>query len=489
MSAKTDVLPVTVDKSHLITIGERLYSHSVELIRELVNNAYDADATIVHVTISETEVIVEDNGSGMDKNGLIQYFKIGTPSKKLQPRSPVFKRARIGQFGIGKFATLSACEAFKVTTQKNDFMASVTFDKTFWQSLEEDWNLPLEILKPDKEQGNGTTVVLSKLKKKFDVELIRQRLLESVPLKAPNFEVYLNGVKLLPKSLSGHRLPVLEGSNYGPIYGEVVIVSASHAKNEEFGIEVKIKQVTIKRELFGIETWGKQMSRIKGEINADFLPITSDRGGFIVDSPEYIEFQKIMNRVMQDIKGSFERIVGKRETMVAKRAMKEALARIEQALNIHPDLSPFGSLPVSDGASGVGEAAKIVESKEEAPQIAEEETKKKKERKKKAVKSKRSTVSRLSPNAVVQRLKIGASGVSCCLDHFGYDGPEVFTEGSIIYINRDHLLYQREAKKRDTHILNVARLIAQEISLMKNSKEPRQAFEHQSIILRDAFST
>jgi len=36
---------VTVDKSHLITIGERLYSESIELIRELVNNAYDADAT------------------------------------------------------------------------------------------------------------------------------------------------------------------------------------------------------------------------------------------------------------------------------------------------------------------------------------------------------------------------------------------------------------------------------------------------------------
>jgi hypothetical protein len=74
------------------------------------------------------------------------------------------------------------------------------------------------------------------------------------------------------------------------------------------------------------------------------------------------------------------------------------------------------------------------------------------------------------------------------LDHFGADGPEVFTEGTIVFINRDHPLYQREAKKRDTHILNVARLIAQEISLMKNAKDPRQAFEHQSVLLRDAFS-
>ncbi len=45
-------IEVTVDKSHIVTIGERLYGESVELIRELINNAYDADATEVKVTIN-----------------------------------------------------------------------------------------------------------------------------------------------------------------------------------------------------------------------------------------------------------------------------------------------------------------------------------------------------------------------------------------------------------------------------------------------------
>ncbi len=44
---------VTVDKSHIITIGEKLYTESIELIRELVNNAYDADATLVEVLIRD----------------------------------------------------------------------------------------------------------------------------------------------------------------------------------------------------------------------------------------------------------------------------------------------------------------------------------------------------------------------------------------------------------------------------------------------------
>ena len=94
---------------------------------------------------------------------------------------------------------------------------------------------------------------------------------------------------------------------------------------------------------------------------------------------------------------------------------------------------------------------------------------------------------KLTPGAVVQKMKLGNSGVSCCIDHFGADAPEVFTEGTVIYINRDHPLYKREEKKIDTHTMNIARLLTQEISLMKDPANPRQAYERQSRLLKDAF--
>ena len=72
-----EYLPVTVDKSHLITIGERLCSESIELIRELVNNAYDADATEVNLLLTDDRIEIRDNGTGMDREGLKQYFNIG----------------------------------------------------------------------------------------------------------------------------------------------------------------------------------------------------------------------------------------------------------------------------------------------------------------------------------------------------------------------------------------------------------------------------
>ena len=92
----------------------------------------------------------------------------------------------------------------------------------------------------------------------------------------------------------------------------------------------------------------------------------------------------------------------------------------------------------------------------------------------------------MSTTAVIKKLKMGQQGVSCCVDHLGPEEPECISEGSIIYINRDHPLYQKEAQKKDTYILHIARLLTQEICLMKDPRNPRQAFARQSKLLKDA---
>jgi hypothetical protein len=478
-------LPVTVDKSHLVTIGERLYAESIELIRELVNNAYDADATEVKVTVTPASVSVEDNGTGMDLEGLRQYFVIGSQEKLLRPKSPVFKRERIGQFGIGKFATLSACQRFTVYTQKNSFAARVIFDKDAWSQEVGEWRLPLEILSRDPQRANGTTVTLHGLTKQFLPEDVERKIVEGAPLKAPHFAVILNQRPVMPKSFSGHRIPFLEGTEFGPVSGEIVILPASASSLEELGIEVKVKQVTVRRELFGAETWGKVAARIRGEIHADFLPITSDRSGFIIDSPEYQAFVQIMQRVMDEVHSVLIRLMGKGEKRAASRALGEALERISKALFRNPDFSPFGPMPIGE-PGGIGGAA-ATKSPEPAEATHEGKPVGMSRMARKLARKKRPTAKRLTPDAVVRRLKMGQAGISCCLDHFGESGPESFSEGTTVYINRDHPLYKREAKKGEAHTMHIARLLTQEIALMKDPRNPRQAFERQSKLLRDAF--
>jgi hypothetical protein len=496
-------LPVTVDRSHLIVIGEKLYARSLELVRELVNNAYDADATEVSVQVTQDEIVVQDDGLGMDREGLLRYFQVGVPDKRENPISPRLERQRIGQFGIGKFATLAACRRFEVSTRRGDFSAKVVFDRDEWERDEGEWRLPMEIDPRPGRRREGTTVRLTALTRQLDPNAVREYLVESVPLKAPEFAVYVNGLKLVPRSLAGRRIPFLEPTPYGVVSGEAVILPASRAGTDPLGLEVKVRGVTVRRELFGMQTWGKLVTRVRGEVNADFLPLTADRSNFLVDSPEHAAFLEAMRSVTAEVETALRQIALSKENRVARKAVVEALGRIETALRRHPDLSPFGAIPTGEEIEAGGEAALVeppptrdVEAPS-APDLEEDAAEGSAEPEEpspqegavvEVAREARPRVRRLTPNAVIQKVRMGETGLACCIDQFGEDGPESFTEGTIIYINRDHPLYRHEAAKRDTFTRHLARLLTQELALMNERDDPRRAFQQQSLLLRESFS-
>jgi hypothetical protein len=281
---------------------------------------------------------------------------------------------------------------------------------------------------------------------------------------------------------------VIDGTPFGPVTGEIVILPETAALTKDLGVEVKVKQVTVRRELFGMETWGRVMARVAGEVNADFLPVTSDRTGFLKDSEEYRAFLEVMEKVMADVKTFLQKLTARKEGKRVSRALKDALQRIYRSLSMNPDLSPFGPLPVGEASKSGGDAASISREREGSAQevkpageAGEPEKAAEKKRKKKP------KVRRLTPNAIIKKMKFGETGVQCVVDSFGEEGPEAFSEETTIYINRDHPLYKRESGKVETHTLNLARLITQEIALMKDPRNPRQAFERQSKLLKDAF--
>lgn len=359
---------------------------------------------------------------------------------------------------------------------------------------------------------NGTTVRLTKLTKRLDPNAIREYLVESVPLKAPEFAVYVNGLKLVPRSLAGRRIPFLEGTPFGVVNGEAVILPASRAAADSLGLEVKVRGVTVRRELFGMQAWGKLVTRVRGEVHADFLPLTADRSSFVLDSPQYAAFLEAMRKVMAEVEAALRPIALRKENRVARRAVLEALDRIETALRRHPDLSPFDAIPIGEEVEGGGEAALVAQpqastggegtgweaDREPGPEdeagalepeeLAELEPPGEGAPVIEVGREARPRVRRLTPNAVVQKVRMGETGLTCCIDQFGEDDPESFTEGTIIYINRDHPLYRHEAVKRETFTRRLARLLTQELALMNEREDPRRAFQQQSLLLKDSFS-
>jgi hypothetical protein len=107
-SAKIDV---QISYRIIELFSQGLYRSPTKAIEELVSNAYDAGATIVHVVIDpdllppDATIAVIDNGTGMDADGLRLHWLIGVSNKRQPDYSEPKGRQQIGRFGIGKLAT------------------------------------------------------------------------------------------------------------------------------------------------------------------------------------------------------------------------------------------------------------------------------------------------------------------------------------------------------------------------------------------------
>ncbi|HZT35646.1 MAG TPA: ATP-binding protein, partial [Nitrososphaera sp.] len=58
-----------------------------EIVKELIENAFDEDATKVLVTILKNGISIEDD-AGMDQNGMEKFLLLGSPHKKVESISP-----------------------------------------------------------------------------------------------------------------------------------------------------------------------------------------------------------------------------------------------------------------------------------------------------------------------------------------------------------------------------------------------------------------
>jgi hypothetical protein len=484
---KQKTIKVIVEKSHLLTLGERMYIESIELIRELVNNAYDADATKVYITVSPEEILVEDDGGGMNRRGLEQFFTVGSEEKIIHSISPRFGRKRIGQFGIGKFATLSAADQFEVESHKGRWVYKVIFNREDWQknSL---WELPITYRAATSLDFRGTKVILSKLKKRFNLSEVERYLKETIPLRAKKFSVYLNKKLITPKFIPGRTISIDVKTLYGPIEGEVVI--AAHPKLvDQPGLECRVKQVLIKREFFGLDHQPQPgLTRIAGWVNADFLPITATRNNFIQDSSEYKLFYQIMRKTLEKILKVLKQQMEMKNLKKISQELRLVLNKIRQALILNPDLFPSGrtitELKKRIGSPLVGSVLPKREEGEKKRKLTEKE----KLEKKLSKKEEKPRIELPKP-AVIKKIRLKKLGISCGIVSLGEEGPEVFSQGNMIYINQDHKIYRKLYCRKDLLDLHLLRLLTQEVVLMKKIRLPaREAFNWQSRLLSDAIT-
>ncbi len=97
-----------------------VYQPFVKAVKEIISNAYDADANKVHLNFRDSfnELSIEDDGCGMDPLEFVRdYIRIGK-SYRQDEYTSIKKRPRIGGKGIGFLAPARYCQEMDIVTKK-----------------------------------------------------------------------------------------------------------------------------------------------------------------------------------------------------------------------------------------------------------------------------------------------------------------------------------------------------------------------------------
>ena len=112
--------PEEIATNILSILSQSAYTSFSHALREIISNAYDADARYVHIrTVNDGRSLrVSDDGVGMDRQGFrSRYARIAVPKQfTLAKRTKKFHRRPIGKFGIGHLAIAPTCSQARVVT-------------------------------------------------------------------------------------------------------------------------------------------------------------------------------------------------------------------------------------------------------------------------------------------------------------------------------------------------------------------------------------
>lgn len=128
-----------VDKKIVELLSKQTYQKSFSAaIRELISNAYDADALSVKISYDRAFTYIEiiDDGNGMTRTEFEKYLTIaGTKADSEISRK--YKRKKIGRFGVGFLSIFPFCESLEITTtaeNSSDVLNAVIPTKDYFES-------------------------------------------------------------------------------------------------------------------------------------------------------------------------------------------------------------------------------------------------------------------------------------------------------------------------------------------------------------------
>lgn len=320
----SETVSFAVDPRLAALLGDS-YRSTEQAVKELVDNAWDADADEVNITLptemSDEPIVIEDNGSGMTEEELRgKYLKVARDRRSSKGELTIQRRRQVrGRRGIGKFAGLMVAGQMEIITRARGRESKLVIDRDQLTAANADFEavqFPFISLDCDPD-AHGTKVTLSFLNRRLShpsAEKLRRILVLDFG-RATDFRILVNGQLATLQDIPGE---FYSGDAKLPVVGNVKVAFAiSDGKHvvKHPGIVIKVNGKPIgEPSFFGLDKQEdippEVLKRVYGEVEADGLldDVTADWGAIVENSNAYRELEGYVKEIVStELRNTFER--------------------------------------------------------------------------------------------------------------------------------------------------------------------------------------
>ena len=322
------------------------YRSSEKALKELVDNAWDADASSVDVTLpspmTDDPIVIHDDGTGMTKEELLkEYLFIASDRRRRRGELTANKKRKVkGKKGIGKFAGLMTANSMKLETWARGNKCEFLLNGNDFDSASDIEELPINLTIEDCDpKMHGTCITFLDLHQSLafpSPEKMRKLLLQEYG-REDGFYVTVNeknlGIDDIEGNFTQHEAQL---KSAGSVKLEFT-VSNQKGKLKQPGISIRVGgKIVGKPSFFGLDEApdfpSKLLDKIYGEVEVDGLydHVTADWGALIENSELYNEVE---NHIQPIIKEKVKEEYGREISLAQARLQKQ----INERLSLLPE--------------------------------------------------------------------------------------------------------------------------------------------------------
>lgn len=325
-------------------LGISMYSTLPPVLSELITNAYDADATMVTIKISQNnlEKIIEilDDGCGMSSEEINNNFlKIGRNRREYDKNNVTkkYNRKVTGKKGIGKLSMFGICKEVEVESCKDGKINSfvINYDELINKESDETLELPPKINDIPTSKCSYTKITLRQLTRKtsIDIESLSDSILARLNLFCDNFTCKISNGDVekvldikareqlmtrdkqfkwnIPSDLKALKVDesVIDFIKEKNING--IIITTNNTLGDDIrGIALYARgKLANNREFYDVKLSNSHaFSYMSGDINVDYLDdcanndnISTARNSLIWENDDLMQLRKSLNEVIKKI--------------------------------------------------------------------------------------------------------------------------------------------------------------------------------------------